>query len=103
MPRGFVWVTEATLSEANKGHPLGRGEPPVIDDAKRLPLAIIDEVGAGDAAVLMAVANARYERGLPTVVTTGMTQRQVFARYGAALWRRLTEGAEVVDVHGGER
>ncbi len=67
---------------------------------------IIDEVGfaGGDRAptgrtpALMAVVNARYDAGAATTITTGLKPEDLVARYGAAVWRRLVERAEVVDL-----
>ncbi len=67
---------------------------------------IIDEVGfaGGDRAptgrtpALMAAVNARYDAGGATTITTGLSPEDFIARYGAALWRRLSERAEVVDL-----
>jgi DNA replication protein DnaC len=67
---------------------------------------IIDEVGfaGGDRApvgrtpALMALVNARYDAGAATSITTGLKPEELIARYGAALWRRLVERADVVDL-----
>ncbi len=67
---------------------------------------IIDEVGfaggdrapAGRTPALMAVVNARYDAGVATAITTGLKPNAFIERYGAALWRRLAERAEVVDL-----
>jgi len=77
-------------------------DPPMVARAKTTALLILDEVGfepAGrreDIAVVFDVAQARYNAGLPTIVTSGLSEDELARRYGEATKRRLFERSTVV-------
>jgi DNA replication protein DnaC len=95
-----MWVTEHDLAVALRAHPLGRGECPLVRDAKSAAALVVDEVGpVGRSGPLFEVLNARYQRGLRTVVTSGLTLEQVTSTYGDAMVRRVLNGGRFVDLH----
>jgi len=93
----FMWTTEAALCSASRQWPLGRGEPPLYDRCRATDVVVVDECGVGEKGTLFELVNDRYERGKATSLTSGLTVEGFVARYGAALWRRLTELGTVVD------
>ena len=93
----FTWTTEAALCSASRQWPLGRGEPPLYDRCRATDVVVVDECGVGEKGTLFELVNDRYERGKATSLTSGLTVEGFVARYGAALWRRLTELGTVVD------
>lgn len=96
---GFLFCSGPDLASARRGHPLGKGEPRLVQRAMTEQLLILDEVGHEDMrdGLIFEIADARHKRGLVTVVTTGLDPRGFADRYGAACWRRFTEGGVVVD------
>jgi DNA replication protein DnaC len=100
------WVTEeALMRDAYRWH----GDDDVAAWAKaqaRPRIFIVDEVGfaggerapTGRTPALMAAVYARYDRGLATTITTGLSPEQFVERYGVAVWRRLDERAHVVQL-----
>lgn len=102
LPR-FMWTSEAALKAAKQSHPLGRGESPVIRRSCTRAHLFVDEVGpAPDIELLHAtIFDHRYNHGLPTTITSGLTLEQLRAQYGIAMVRRLAQHATVVDLHTG--
>jgi DNA replication protein DnaC len=102
-PPWFMFAALQDLVDERRGHPLGRGEAPGVAAAFRVQLLILDEVwsegGAQSVELLRSIVDQRYRRQLATVVTSGLTEAQFTNHFGLACWRRLTEGAVVVDVH----
>ena len=99
LPR-ISWVSEASLAAARRGHRLGQGEAPDVARAMCDAVAVVDEVGfANEAGLVMEVVNARYERSLPTTLTTGRGVGEFGRVYGHAVLRRLVELGDVVDLH----
>ena len=86
-----LWTNGSELARARRRHKLGEGDAPVIVDAKRAPLLVIDELRlhADDEAV-MDVVDARYLAGFVTIVTTGATLDELVSHYGAACVRRFS-------------
>lgn len=101
----FVSVPELQLERDQQK--LGtEGDGPLMRQAKASTLLVLDEVGfehdprAGIAPVVFDVAQWRYRRTLPTIVTSGLTELGLVSRYGDATKRRLTERAKVVTAFG---
>jgi DNA replication protein DnaC len=91
-PQSTYWVRAIDLSTAQRRHGLGDGEPPEVAQARKADALVIDDVGLErDTSALMDVLDYRYSKGLPTIVTTGLTQRELVAHVGAALVRRMVE------------
>lgn len=100
--RGIRYLSAYDLATARRNHPLGAGEAPLIRQAKRATLLVIDEVGferAVDTAI-PDVLNARYQMALPTVVTAGMTEPDFAAYLGDAVKRKLCGRGQVVSAGG---
>jgi ATP-dependent exoDNAse (exonuclease V) beta subunit len=92
-----------TSSAARIQHPAGHGEPDVVDDAMKFPLALIDDLGSERDTAANAVPDvifARHAEDLPLWVTTGLTRAQLRGRYGAGIVGRLFERATVIPVGG---
>jgi DNA replication protein DnaC len=99
--RRMAWLTGQKLVTARRFHPLGEGEAPLVAGAMAASLLLLDELGAESREpdpIVFEVIDTRYATGLPTIVTSGLPSEQFIARYGDALWRRLTErGTKVED------
>lgn len=96
------WFSAEDLSTARKGHPLGLGDPPELIAACNARLLFLDDAGWDtDVTEVCSVLASRYERGWPTVITTGKTRDELTAHYGAAVVRRIREAggkrATVID------
>lgn len=96
------WYSAEALCQARKEHPLGHGEAPEIVHANAASLLVIDDAGWDrDPTAVSSVLAARYEKGLPTLITSGKTLEELNQHYGAAVVRRIMESggkrAVVVD------
>jgi hypothetical protein len=90
--RLMAWYRADDLAEDRKEHPYGKGEAPEVSRASRARLLILDDAGWDrDPAACSTVLAARYEAGLPTIVTSGKTESELVTHYGAAVVRRMTE------------
>lgn len=86
------WEHAATLATARKRHALGEQESPEVERAMRAPLLVLDDLGWDrDADVVEEVLDARYQRTVPTVVTSGRSPDELLERYGDAVYRRMFE------------
>lgn len=95
---GPVWVSAHQLAKARTLHPLGEGEAPIIAQALDASVLVVDELGGEDQRYASAVAEVLFERhaeAKPTWVTTGVTPKEISARYGGGIARRVFEGATV--------
>ena len=81
-------------------------DPPMVAKAKTTSLLVMDELGfepvevAGEIGVVIDVMQSRYNAKpapLPTIITSGMTQKELAMRYGEATKRRMTEYARVAE------
>src|SRR5690606_18147983 len=103
------WISAANLAVALREHKLGEAEAPDIRLAKSEPLVCIDDVTWPSARddITLDVLAARYDAGLPTIVTAGCTKQQLLQRFGDAALRRMLElrGKKgfFVDLNGGQR
>lgn len=82
------------LASSERRHGLGEGYPPEIRDARSVRVLYLDDIGTEeqrDLGALQFVLNHRYESGLATVATSGLTQEQLTAHIGAAYSRRLVD------------
>jgi DNA replication protein DnaC len=88
-----VWTTAADLHNSRRQHRLGEGEAPDFLRAETAPLLVLDELGQemADDRWLLEFLNARYNRGLPTITTSGLTLPELEKRYGVGAVRRLVE------------
>lgn len=83
------WASALELTDAERRHPLGEGLPPIVQGARTAPVLVLDDVGwerTPDA--ILGVLAARYARGAPTVLTSGLRWTELVRRYGEAALRR---------------
>jgi len=93
--RRIEWAHASDLANARKRHPLGENEAPVIESACRASLLILDDLGWDiEPAPICDVLNKRYERGAPTIVTTGLEAARIFERYSEAVARRIFDAGD---------
>lgn len=97
------WAAASDLESADREHGLGKGPCPAVTEAIHASLLFLDDAGWDkDPRVVSEVLACRYERGLPTIVTTGRNRDQLTQHYGAAVVRRILESggpglAKIVD------
>jgi hypothetical protein len=88
------WQSCRDLTSAVREFPLGQGTPETIQRCAHARLLVLDDVGGSDdRGALERILNARYERRWPTIVTSGLTSRELVAAFGEALVRRMGERA----------
>ena len=92
------WQSCRDLSEVGRETKLGTGTPEVVQRCQFARLLILNDLAAPeeraraeDRAVLERVLDARYERGWPTITTTGLGAEQLDKAFGDALSRRIFE------------
>jgi DNA replication protein DnaC len=88
-----MFVKAADLAASRRCHPLGEGEPRLLVEATEAELLLLDDLGQDEKrdGTIFDVLDARYDAGLPSVVTSGFTLEQLSERYGQALVRRIVE------------
>ncbi len=87
------------LARDRARHKLGEGEAPLVEDAMLARVALLDDIGSEPEGQLSAVTDVIYTRhahGLPTWITTWMTQEDATRRYGGGISRRIFERAEAI-------
>ena len=97
--RTCAWVPARKLAHARRGHPLGEGEPALVRTATDVDLLILDDLGGEDAAYASAVADVicdRYDAARVTWVTTGFEAKEITARYGAMVSRRVFQRSTAI-------
>lgn len=100
---GMRWMSSHKLAKARAGQALGDGEAPLVEMALTASLLVLDELGGEDPRYASAVGEVLYERheqALPTWVTTGVGSKEIAARYGGGIARRVFEGAAVFRLGG---
>lgn len=93
-----LFASAYDIGRARAIHPLGDGEAPLIAKALRVPLLLIDDLGAERQDMTGALGELvfdRLARGKRTIVTTGFDTAACIARYGSGIARRLFEGDSV--------
>ncbi len=91
-----MWVRAFDLPNARLEQRLGAGDAPLVTDAKSAEFLVLDDLGwegqrAGAADVVIEVLAHRYDRGTPSIVTSGLSYEQIEARYGDAVIRRIVQ------------
>lgn len=90
--RWMRWASAEDLSVTRRNHGLGQGDPPEVIEACNARLLFLDDAGWDkDITEVCSVLAARYERGVPTVITTGHPRAALIAHYGSAVVRRMIE------------
>lgn len=88
-----LWVQARDVGRAMREHPLGRGLPPLLSEARIADLLIFDDLGLeGDHGEILDVLEERYQRGRVTWTTSGLSPSALVARYGDAFFRRIQGG-----------
>jgi DNA replication protein DnaC len=87
-----LFLKHAAIANARRNSPLGE-EPQIIQDAMKAELLLIDDVGLADDrdSALVEIVDHRYDRGRPTLATTGLQTAEFSARLGEMLLRRLLQ------------
>lgn len=99
--RFMAWFGAAELLDFSRQYPFGKGECPEIHQACHARLLFLDDAGLDrDPAVTSLVLDERYRVGLPTIITSGKTEPELTAHYGAAFVRRMTESGGPRDTGG---
>jgi len=93
----IAWIRAFDLPNARLAHRLGDGEAELVSLATTARFCVLDDLGwearrAGADDVIAEVIATRYDRGLVTYATTGMTLAEFTERYGSAIVRRIVEG-----------
>lgn len=96
MPR-CLFVRAERLAKAPIEHKAGEGEPPIVRQAKAARVLLLDDLGSDYVTATSAVRDVvfdRFDRAMPTWITSGLSREQVVATYGTGFARRaLGEGA----------
>lgn len=81
------------LASSSRRHGLGDGFAPEVMRARGASVLSIDDIGSegSEVAALQDVLDWRYEQGLPTIATSGLTKDQLLAHLGAAYLRRIVD------------
>jgi hypothetical protein len=104
--RGIRWFGANELMGAAREWPLGNGACPEVRAASTCGLLVLDDLGNEQEwqTTMFDLLQARYERQLPNIVTTGMRPSELLARYGDAILRRLAQRdgklGTIVDLRG---
>lgn len=68
------------------------GDAPEAEKSKRAALTVLDDLGVDtDPTLVLHVLDARYSRGLPTIITSGLSPTQLKGAFGEAGFRRMVE------------
>lgn len=96
------FFSAAELASARRNWPLGEGDPPVIEEAKRASLLVLDELGyetqTQDTAIPEIVDYRYSARGKLTIATSGRPVEELNRRYGEATPRKLLSGGRAVSL-----
>lgn len=93
---GARFVSAITLGTARIQHAAGDGEADIVERAIAAPLLLLDDLGEERHTATSAVGDVIRERhaaGRATWVTTGLRSRELTAKYGEGVRRRLFDGA----------
>lgn len=98
--RGIRFVTASDVAVARKQHPLGLGDPAIIDTARHATLLVLDELGYEPQVdnAIQDLANYRYAQGRPTFTTSGLRYEEVVERYGVATARKLIGTGKLISL-----
>lgn len=89
------------LASASAEHGLGT-QPPIVDDARRASLLVLDELGSelGRASMHRAVVpellHERHAEMRQTIICTFLSKDECVAAYGAGVARRLAEAEPII-------
>ena len=100
---GGMFVSAYELERERRTTPLGEGDGPLLDNALRARVLLLDDVGAEQNGVFSPIVDLvfhRYDRELQTIVTTGIGKSELVARYGTGFVRRVFERVFAWDLGG---
>lgn len=99
---GIRYVLASDLDKARLEHALGRDEPPLVRMAIRAKLLVLDDLGKEKTKgeVITHVLEKRYNLGLPNLITSELTLRQLGDRYGMSDRRRIAGRVLVASTYG---
>lgn len=95
-PVDYAWVRALDLPNARLQQSFGKGEADLVDKAAKAGFLVLDDMGweskraQADDVVLEVIAR-RYDSGLATYITSGLSRVAFVERYGDAVERRITE------------
>lgn len=91
------FITEARLLDCERRRIADRNLPAAVERAGEVPLLVLDDFGAGEAASewaidqIEAVVCRRYDATLPIVITSNLRLDAARGRYGERVYSRLRE------------
>ena len=86
------WQSCRALSGLANETKRGTGTPEAVTRCQYARLLVLNDLGAGDEReTLERILDERYERGWPTITTTGLGRVQLEQAFGDALSRRIFE------------
>jgi IstB-like ATP binding protein len=86
------WQSCRALSEVARETRLGTGTPEAVTRCQYARLLVLNDLGpTDDRATVERILDDRYERGWPTVTTTGLCAAELEHAFGDALARRIFE------------
>lgn len=91
--RSVQWYGANRLTSSVREWSLGNGCCPDLQSASSCKLLILDDLGNEQdwQTTIFGLVQARYERGLVNIVTSGLQLELLLKRYGEAIFRRLLE------------
>jgi hypothetical protein len=98
-----LWASAIDLGLARSEHKLGAPTPPLLQEAKRTPLLLLDDLGAEPAHHAAAIAetiHARHDKHLRTWISTALSAREIGQRYSGGIERRVYEKAVRIECGG---
>ncbi len=90
--RGCIWADALELQVGAARHPLGQGPAPEVRAAKMATLLVVDDVAWAERDhVMLEIVAHRYNTGRPTIYTAGLPRKELVARLGDAVTRKMIE------------
>lgn len=93
---GARFVSAIDLAVARIQHAAGDGEAGLVLAAMMAPLIVLDDLGEEQHTATSAIRDVirvRHSAGRATWVTTGLRSKEIVAKYGDGVRRRLFDGA----------
>lgn len=94
-----MMVRAERLARAPIEHSAGHGESPLVLRAKAVRVLLLDDLGTDEITKVSAVRDvvfARYDAGLPTWISTGISSSEIENLYGSGFARRAVSEALTV-------
>lgn len=94
-----LFVPVYRLASARIQHRAGDGEAPLVEAAMTRDIVVLDDLGGEQRTATSAVPDVvmhRYDEGLTTWITTGLTWTEIEERYGSGVARRVADRALVL-------